>query len=110
MVLPCRLLAHYLALDFCCEHVQTLGFERSPQNNALGPRTRCLSKRHFWGCVRIWLIIRRRIDQFSRAQKAKTQEKLREEVQRHKALRIAYRAQARSLEKMLGRNQGKAGF
>ena len=57
MVLPCRLLAHYLALDFCCEHVKTLGFERRPQNNALGPRTRCLSKRHFWGCVRIWLII-----------------------------------------------------
>ena len=41
------------------------------------------------------------------AQKKQAQDKLREEVQRHKALRIAHRAQSRSLEKLMGKIKGK---
>ena len=41
------------------------------------------------------------------AQKKQVQDKLREEVQRHKALRIAHRAQSRSLEKLMGKIKGK---
>ena len=41
------------------------------------------------------------------AQRKQAQDKLREEVQRHKALRIAHRAQSRSLEKLMGKIKGK---
>ena len=40
------------------------------------------------------------------AEKKSAQAKLREEVERHRALRIAHRAQARMLEKQAGRGRG----